>query len=1189
MPNPTQLRTGTAESGNLAFCLLSLLFLLPGLLFFNQIHFVRYDLQGLIASLMLLCLVAAVTFRKAALCPAVPWTRWDHLLLLFLALLLLSAASGPDFLVSAEQVIGWIQGALLFFMVRLVLAERVHRTRFYWVVATSAGLFSIGFVLHMLGVIQAAPDTLFYPFTQNRNYLAQLLVLPLFAVIVLGASRPRRGAAVIVALCALAILAAIVLTRSRAVWLGLCVACAVLPVARGRGQAAATGNPRSRRRWENRYLLVLVATLLAVLAIVEFLSPRFGLTAPSQTLMTFLDPGAGSAGGRIRRWLNAMPMLADHPWLGVGPGLWVPEFFRYRHDVVPDPLGFPLPFNSYLALLGEAGIASLAVLLAWIAGRLFKGFRAGGESAIMAGAWLALVFAAFFHSSFSIRFLLLNFMLGAAIAAPVERDPPRPASAWRRPVMLVCLALACLTVVGQWKFVSAKFQYYLASHRYTAVPGDVRASLLGVLDPGNAYRHLAGASTSIAEIDHIDAMARLGTGRQHNVYLPLAAWAEQSGRADLALTWYARAKRRSPYDPALPRALCRLQRSDENLQAALDECTAALAFHSHDVDLHMRSADLQRQLGEEAGARRHWRQAARLASAQLQQQYVGAPGRRRRMRLVDSLELANLRLWESAQPGLAGAAAVLRTPLVHTQFALAGDALYYSSNESGRYELWRHDPLTGPVRLSNDRFTYFRPAHVPHLNRLYFASDNRGDGIYNIYHRDLVTGTVQRVSRDYRRAGAAHYVISPGQSQILFVREYGVTDVLMISDMDGRAARALSRDSSRKRDLAWSPDGARAAYIRNRNEVVVTDLRPGNASTVFTAAYRVRQPAFDPLAQRLAFVERAPDGEYRLRLHDFASGTTTTLVSSRGAIIAPLWLDRERLVFRQVVDDHYLLRRFDLLDQSLIPLGPEAGVVYGVQVCEADSGLVLSRASNALPLAFSRVPASGGGLIDLRRVTPAVPPLPVRRELLPGPGQGTPLYVADRVDTRAGAKQNEPGAALIWLHGGSASLSPRWNMYPQAFARAGIVFAGVNYESGLGALSSAPDRVRAVLAARQRLARRPDVDATRIFLVGVSSGSVLGRALVDRYPDLFAGLVEYAPAGDWRSLAMRPQTPPRLLVWGRNDAWFRRSGLRHTDLLTPDPSGRIKHLVLDGEGHDLRRIASIERRLLATLQFIANH
>src|SRR3954469_5413845 len=66
-------------------------------------------------------------------------------------------------------------------------------------------------------------------------------------------------------------------------------------------------------------------------------------------------------------WTAALEMAADHPLLGVGPGRFGIESRRY---VLNNPNGIvdPVAHNSYLEVLAEGGVPTLAAFLAFIAG-----------------------------------------------------------------------------------------------------------------------------------------------------------------------------------------------------------------------------------------------------------------------------------------------------------------------------------------------------------------------------------------------------------------------------------------------------------------------------------------------------------------------------------------------------------------------------------------------------------------------------------------------------------------------------------------------------------------------------------------------------------------------------------------------------------------------------------------------------
>jgi O-antigen ligase len=76
---------------------------------------------------------------------------------------------------------------------------------------------------------------------------------------------------------------------------------------------------------------------------------------------------AANVESRQAYWKAAAAMAADHPVLGVGPGRFGVESRNY---VLNDPVGIvdPVVHNSYLEVLAEGGIPTLAVFLAFIAG-----------------------------------------------------------------------------------------------------------------------------------------------------------------------------------------------------------------------------------------------------------------------------------------------------------------------------------------------------------------------------------------------------------------------------------------------------------------------------------------------------------------------------------------------------------------------------------------------------------------------------------------------------------------------------------------------------------------------------------------------------------------------------------------------------------------------------------------------------
>lgn len=137
---------------------------------------------------------------------------------------------------------------------------------------------------------------------------------------------------------------------------------------------------------------------------------------------------------RARYLREGLPILLDHPFLGVGPG----RYGGAAAAIIPSPVydeygtrlfGYRTVHNFWLHLLGEAGALGTAVFLTMIAGLLIRFVRGAREAdglrfIILAGATMMLLIA-FFHSFAEMIFegnmpvLIVWLILGiASLLAP---------------------------------------------------------------------------------------------------------------------------------------------------------------------------------------------------------------------------------------------------------------------------------------------------------------------------------------------------------------------------------------------------------------------------------------------------------------------------------------------------------------------------------------------------------------------------------------------------------------------------------------------------------------------------------------------------------------------------------------------------------------------------------------------------
>jgi len=191
-------------------------------------------------------------------------------------------------------------------------------------------------------------------------------------------TRPRTATPVSRAALALGspiLIAALVLSYSRASLVNVAVACAVLLW-------------RYRRRMPSRILAVLVGLASAGALLTWKIFPAFAgtywlrLSASAQYLFSATE---GVLSGRLASWQTLLAWIGEHPW----QALWG---IGYKTLPYSDYLGAPLVAdNMYLSLLVETGVVGLAALL-WLHTTILrasaKAARAADPVRSLCGTWM---------------------------------------------------------------------------------------------------------------------------------------------------------------------------------------------------------------------------------------------------------------------------------------------------------------------------------------------------------------------------------------------------------------------------------------------------------------------------------------------------------------------------------------------------------------------------------------------------------------------------------------------------------------------------------------------------------------------------------------------------------------------------------------------------------------------------------
>jgi O-antigen ligase len=276
----------------------------------------------------------------------------DALLAGYLGLSLVSALAASNGWLAARAVGVSLAGAALFWSARAVartgragpllaaLAAAV-------VVGAVTGLIqAYGLIDSSLASLTRAPGGTF----GNRNFMAHMVAIGMPVLLLVSLEARRKRDSVFGTIGIVLASAALVLSRSRAAWLGAAASTLFLMV-EGLWVGRLWDDQQLRRRVLRLGGLAVAGLLLALV-----LPNRLNWRSDSpyfDSLTGVANYKEGSGKGRLIQYGNTLGMAADHPLLGVGPGNWPVYYPRYM--VPAADFGSVFEFS---ALLSRTTLAS---------------------------------------------------------------------------------------------------------------------------------------------------------------------------------------------------------------------------------------------------------------------------------------------------------------------------------------------------------------------------------------------------------------------------------------------------------------------------------------------------------------------------------------------------------------------------------------------------------------------------------------------------------------------------------------------------------------------------------------------------------------------------------------------------------------------------------------------------------------
>lgn len=201
----------------------------------------------------------------------------------------------------------------------------------------------------------------------NRNFVAHLCAFGLPMLFLVALRAHRFFGTLLGAVGVAAVACTLVLTRSRAAWLGVAAVLAVFLV----GWLLVGPARRSMRHWTRLMILLLSAAGGGVAAVTLPNTLHWNSDNPyAETASGLVNAREGSGAGRLKQWKNSAKMLADHPLLGVGPGNWAVRYPAYApdndpsmNDNEPGTTSNPWPSSDWVAYASERGVIAVVLLM----------------------------------------------------------------------------------------------------------------------------------------------------------------------------------------------------------------------------------------------------------------------------------------------------------------------------------------------------------------------------------------------------------------------------------------------------------------------------------------------------------------------------------------------------------------------------------------------------------------------------------------------------------------------------------------------------------------------------------------------------------------------------------------------------------------------------------------------------------